>query len=126
MCYTSAGCELTRITVVNTENTIVYEKFVQPDNPVIDYNTRFSGITDEDLEDCETSLVDVQAALLARFSSKTILIGHSLESDLNALKMIHHSVIDTSVMFPHKMGPPYKRALRNLASDYLKKIIQIL
>ena len=124
MCYTSAGNELTRITVVNTENVVVYEKFVQPDNPVIDYNTRFSGITDEDLENVETSLVDVQAALLARFSAQTVLVGHSLESDLMALKIIHGNVIDTSVMFPHKMGPPYKRALRNLASDYLKKIIQ--
>lgn len=39
-------------------------------------------------------------------------------------QLIHPTVIDTSVVFPHKMGPPQKRALRNLAADYLKKIIQ--
>ena len=32
--------------------------------------------------------------------------------------------MDTSVVFPHKMGPPYKRALRNLTSEHLQRIIQ--
>lgn len=42
----------------------------------------------------------------------------------NSLQLIHDTVVDTSVVFPHKMGHPYKRALRNLASEILKKIIQ--
>ncbi|KAK3854096.1 hypothetical protein Pcinc_039402 [Petrolisthes cinctipes] len=124
MCYTTNGCELTRITVVNPECGIVYEQLVKPDNPIIDYNTRFSGITESDMSDVHTTITDVQASLLTRFSDKTILIGHSLESDLHALKIIHDTVVDTSVVFPHKMGPPCKRALRNLASEYLKRIIQ--
>ncbi len=32
--------------------------------------------------------------------------------------------MDTSVVFPHKMGPPFKRALKFLAADHLKRIIQ--
>ena len=74
--------------------------------------------------DVSTSLRDVQATLLTMFSSKTILVGHSLESDFKALKLIHDTVIDTSVMFPHRNGYPQKRALRNLCSEYLRKIIQ--
>lgn len=76
------------------------------------------------MENVTTRITEVQATLLLMFNSKTILIGHSLESDLKAMRLIHSSVIDTSVLFPHKMGPPKKRALRGLASDYLKKIIQ--
>lgn len=48
---------------------------------------RFSGITDEDLEEVTTSLRDVQAVLLSLVTDKTILMGHSLESDLTAVKV---------------------------------------
>ncbi len=39
-------------------------------------------------------------------------------------QLIHSSVVDTSVVFPHRLGLPYKRALRNLMADHLKRIIQ--
>lgn len=58
------------------------------------------------------------------FNSKSILIGHSLESDFKALKLIHDSVVDTSILYPHKMGPPKKRALKTLCIENLKRIIQ--
>lgn len=48
---------------------------------------RFSGVTEEDLENTSITLRDVQAVLLNMFSADTILIGHSLESDLFALKV---------------------------------------
>jgi len=40
------------------------------------------------------------------------------------LQLIHSSVVDTSVVFPHRLGCPYKRALKNLAADLLQRIIQ--
>nr|XP_020864490.1 RNA exonuclease 1 homolog isoform X2 [Phascolarctos cinereus] len=124
MCYTKQGLELTRITVINSDLKVVYDTFVKPDNKVVDYNTRFSGVTEDDLQNACITLRDVQAVLLNMFSSDTILIGHSLESDLFALKLIHTTVVDTSVVFPHRLGLPYKRALRTLMADYLKRIIQ--
>ncbi|XP_019513014.1 PREDICTED: RNA exonuclease 1 homolog isoform X1 [Hipposideros armiger] len=124
MSYTTYGLELTRITVVDTDMQVVYDTFVKPDNEVVDYNTRFSGVTEADLADTSISLRDVQAVLLSLFSADTILIGHSLESDLLALKVIHSTVVDTSVLFPHRLGLPYKRSLRNLMADYLRQIIQ--
>lgn len=72
----------------------------------------------------KTKLRDVQAVLLSKFTADTILIGHSLESDLKVLKLIHEKVVDTSLVFPHKFGLPYKRALKNLAAEHLKRIIQ--
>eukprot|EP00079_Xenopus_tropicalis_P012173 XP_002938865.2 PREDICTED: RNA exonuclease 1 homolog isoform X1 [Xenopus tropicalis] len=124
MCYTTQGLELTRVTVINSELKVVYDTFVKPDNKIVDYNTRFSGVTEEDLQNTTMTLRDVQAVLLCMFSSKTILIGHSLESDLFALKMIHPTVVDTAIVFPHRLGLPYKRALRSLMADHLKRIIQ--
>lgn len=124
MSYTTAGIELTRITVIDRKCQVVYETIVKPFHPIIDYNTRFSGIEPSHMEGVTTTLLHVQANLLHMFNSKTILIGHSLESDFKALKLIHNTVIDTSVMFPHKMGLPFKKALKTLAYDFLKKIIQ--
>lgn len=48
---------------------------------------RFSGISEEDLQNVRTTIRDVQAVLLSRFSDKTILIGHSFDSDLRALRV---------------------------------------
>ncbi|XP_077573654.1 RNA exonuclease 1 homolog isoform X2 [Stigmatopora nigra] len=124
MCYTKQGLDLTRITVINSDLKVIYDTFVKPDSKVVDFNTRFSGVTPEDLDGATITLRDVQAVLLSMFSAESILVGHSLESDLLALKLIHNSVVDTAIVFPHRLGLPYKRALRNLMADHLKRIIQ--
>uniref|UniRef100_G1PZN7 Exonuclease domain-containing protein n=1 Tax=Myotis lucifugus TaxID=59463 RepID=G1PZN7_MYOLU len=124
MCYTTSGLELTRVSVVDSALRLVYDTFVRPDRDIVDYNTRFSGVTAAHLAHTSTSIRDVQAALLTLFNAHTILIGHSLQSDLLALKLIHGTVLDTSVLFPHRRGLPYKRSLRNLAAHYLGQAIQ--
>lgn len=43
---------------------------------------------------------------------------------LSCFQLIHSSVVDTAIVFPHRLGLPYKRALRNLMADHLKRIIQ--
>ncbi|CAH8874089.1 unnamed protein product [Trichobilharzia szidati] len=124
MVYTTGGCELARITIVNSKLQTVLDEIVCPDNPVIDCNSRFSGLREEDIEKATYHITDIQAKLLHLFDSDTILIGHSLESDLTALKLIHNKIVDTSIMFPHRLGLPNKRALRNLVSEILQQIIQ--
>lgn len=125
MCYTTHGLELARVSIVDVHLRDVYEALVKPEAEVLDYNTRWSGLTEQTYTQRKTkTLQEVQADLLRMFNRDTILVGHSLESDFKALKLIHPCVVDTSVVFPHKAGPPYKRALRNLMSEYLQKIIQ--
>ncbi|XP_043422733.1 putative exonuclease GOR [Prionailurus bengalensis] len=124
VCYTAKGLELTQVTVVDPSLQVVYATFVKPDEEVIDYNTRFSGVVEEDLKNIKTSIRDVQAILLNLFSADTVLIGHSFENSLYALKLIHTSVVDTTVLFPHRLGLPHKRSLKSLVADYLQRIIQ--
>jgi len=85
--YTTAGCELARVTVINSDFKTVYESLVRPEHKIVDYNTRFSGLAAQQMHEVTTTLRDVQAVLLAMFSDRTILIGHSLESDFIALKV---------------------------------------
>ena len=40
------------------------------------------------------------------------------------LQVYHDRVVDTSVVFPHRQGPPYKRALKTLMAEILQRIIQ--
>ena len=75
MVYTARGAELARVTVINDQAKVVYEAFVKPPFPVVDYNTRFSGLTAEMLRSVTRTRRDVQAVLLSMFSADTILIG---------------------------------------------------
>lgn len=127
MCYTGRGLEVTKVTMISSDGHKVYEKFVRPDAKIIDYNTRFSGITKKDLSaknGTVASLPDVQRDLLRLINGDTILVGHALENDLRVLKIIHDNVIDTSVCFPHENGPGFKHSLRFLTSKYLNRSIQ--
>lgn len=125
MCFTTCGLELTKVTVVAADGRLVYDCLVRPENLIIDYNTRFSGITARDLSKRATkSLRDVQNDLMGFINADTILVGHGLENDLRALRIIHGTVIDTSVIFPHYYGLPYRRSLKSLVGCFLKRKIQ--
>lgn len=126
MCYTVNGLDLVKVTIIGTDGRLVYDTFVKPDKEIIDYNSRFSGITSKDFSKKRQykSLKDVQNDLMGFINADTILIGHGLENDLRALKIIHTKVIDTSIIFPHFYGLPYRRSLKSLTSIILKQLIQ--
>jgi RNA exonuclease 1 len=124
MCYTAVGLELTRCSVVDAHGDTVYDQLVLPHAPIVDYNTQHSGITAEHMAGVTTHIEDVQADLLELIAEETILIGHSLENDLIALKMVHRKVVDTSLLYTHPRGPPYKPALRVLCDRLLGRKIQ--
>ncbi|EDV26268.1 uncharacterized protein TRIADDRAFT_63711 [Trichoplax adhaerens] len=124
MCYTSNGMELCRITLIDHNIKIICDTLVKPSGRVIDYNTRFSGVTESDMEGINVTLRDVQATLLSYINGDTILVGHGLEHDLLVLKLIHEKIVDTALVFPHRRGLPYKRSLKNLARDHLGRTIQ--
>jgi RNA exonuclease 1 len=85
---------------------------------------RFSGITEEMLAPVTTTLADIQETLIKILHPRTVLIGHSLNSDLNALKITHPFIIDTAIIYPHPRGPPLKSSLKYLAQKYLSREIQ--
>ncbi|KUF95702.1 hypothetical protein AM588_10006420 [Phytophthora nicotianae] len=126
MCETDIGMELTRVTVVNIKGDVVYDQLVKPQSTIINYHTEFSGISEETLRDTKYILADVQRDLITRFLFKdTILVGHSLTSDLRALRLVHPTIEDTAILYPHQRGFPFRTSLKYLTKTYLKKDIQI-
>jgi RNA exonuclease 1 len=112
---------LARVSVVDWDGNVVLDELVKPEQPVTDYVTFYSGITEQMLEPVTTTIGDIQKRLLEIVTPQTILIGHSLESDLKALKFVHPFIIDTVLQYPHPRGPPLKSGLSFLAEKYLGK-----
>lgn len=67
------------------------------------------------LENVHTRLDQVQAVFLRQVGAGDTLVGHSLENDLKALKLVHLRCLDTAVLYPHpKKGR--RSSLRYLVS----------
>ncbi|PON67197.1 Exonuclease/helicase-like [Trema orientale] len=111
---------LVRVCIVDRDLQVKLDELVKPNKAVADYRTEITGITAADLEGVTCSLSDVQKSMMKLLSSGKILAGHSLSNDLNALKIDHAWVIDTSFIFRYSDGPFTRRpSLNNLCKSLL-------
>ena len=135
MVLTTVGSELARVTLIefdefvgpkeSSKTRVLLDCLVRPENRILDYLTKHSGITAAMLAPVETQLQQVQCALASFLTPKDILVGHSLENDLRALHYIHPRVVDTSMIFrPVDQNKRFKFSLRHLSGTLLKKTIQ--
>ncbi|GAA5983432.1 hypothetical protein JCM10908_000284 [Rhodotorula pacifica] len=124
--YTSAGMSLARVTVLSGSGSVLLDEHVRPPVGVsiLDLNTRFSGVQEEDIDKAVLDVGGVQRALAQFVDQETVFVGHGLENDLKALRLVHTRVIDTAILFPHPNGGTWRHSLRNLTKDILRKFIQ--
>jgi DNA polymerase III epsilon subunit-like protein len=142
MAYTTKGLELIRLTAISwPSHEPVLDILVRPLGHILDLNTRFSGVTaekfleakeydpsDPTIDPNDLRIVDspykARDLLLDRISPTTPLIGHALDNDLNVIRLIHPTVVDTVHLFPHHGGLPYRNSLRYLARQFVQMNIQ--
>lgn len=92
MFYTAGGYEVSRVTAVDffTEASLL-DILVRPRHPpVLDYNTKWSGVSAESYESDELPVLqfdEMKAKLAEIIGEETILIGHSLDNDLRVLEV---------------------------------------
>ncbi|TTE81774.1 RNA exonuclease 5 [Bagarius yarrelli] len=88
----------------------------------IKQNFPVKGITHSMLKNVTTRLQDVQKKLLTLLPGNAVLVGHALDNDLRALRLVHPHVIDTSLLYRKEFGQRFK--LKHLAKVILKREIQ--
>jgi RNA exonuclease 1 len=111
---------LVRVCVVDRNLQVKLNKIVNPNKAVADYRTEITGLTAEDLDGVTCSLVNVQKSMKKLLSHGAILVGHGLNNDMQALKLDHARVIDTSLIFKYADESNFRRpSLKNLCKAVL-------
>ncbi|KAG9341329.1 hypothetical protein JZ751_019433 [Albula glossodonta] len=121
--------ELARCSLVNYYGEVLFDKYVQPQQPVKDYRTRWSGI-------CKHHLLNAVPFQKARTEILQILdgkivVGHALHNDFRALGFIppRHMIRDTSCTHLLRqlsnMPANGSASLKSLAKTLLNRNIQM-
>ena len=148
MGYTTMGMELIRLTVTSwPDGKELIDILVRPMGEILDLNSRFSGVWprhfngaieyDAKLKDLKNEVNDLEIPLrivdspakarellFEHLTTTTPLMGHALENDLNAVRVIHPTVIDTVLLYPHPRGLPIRFGLKVLVKKHLNRDIQ--
>lgn len=148
MGYTVHGMELLRLTAISwPDGAEILDVLVQPFGEVLDLNSKYSGVFPEDMaravpwsadwkapsqQQGERKVLAIVASPKAArdlffsfISPETVLVGHGLENDLNAMRMIHSKIVDTVLLYPHRRGLPIRMGLKALMKTQLNKRIQV-
>ncbi|KAF2686669.1 hypothetical protein K458DRAFT_201243 [Lentithecium fluviatile CBS 122367] len=141
MGYTTYGLELLRLTAVAWPSyRPLVDVLVRPLGQVLDLNTRFSGVTPEQFFNAkpydpqnprpmrkDLRIVDspyvARDLFLEHVAPTTPVCGHAIENDLNVIRLIHPTIVDTVILYPANRLP-FRNGLKKLAKLHLDLDIQ--
>lgn len=79
---------LARLTVIDANFNVVLDEHVRPQGTVLDRNERFSGVKEGELESATLDARGVRDKLGEMIDEETIMVGHGLENDLKAMRIV--------------------------------------
>ncbi|XP_054433534.1 apoptosis-enhancing nuclease [Pteronotus mesoamericanus] len=121
--------ELARCSVVSYHGDVLYDKYIRPEMPIVDYRTRWSGITRQHMSKAIPFQV-AQKEILKLLKGK-VVVGHALHNDFKALKYVHpRSQTRDTTYVPNLLSQPglhtrTRVSLKDLALQLLHKKIQV-
>jgi hypothetical protein len=94
--------ELIRLTMIDyiTEEVLI-DSLVFPGAQMVDYNSKYSGVTQANMREAVRTglfingVAEARARVFQYVDRRTIVIGHALNNDFNAMHWIHNTVVDT-------------------------------
>lgn len=122
--------ELIRVSAVDYfSGHVLLDKLVYPDVKMIHFNTRFSGVTRQDMENarrtrsCLMGRSAARKALWEFIGPNTIVIGHGANSDFTSLRWIHPVIIDTYLV--EKANRPPEEEKQEKQTEQTPKTITV-
>ncbi|KAJ5974053.1 hypothetical protein N7481_011263 [Penicillium waksmanii] len=117
---------------------ILISRYVVPSEKVVDWRSKVSGITEDTITSAIHSGAAFQSWREARdklwefMDNSTILVGQSLNYDLEVLGICHAKIVDTAILTAETVFPsiiptkplPRMWSLKSLAKDFLSLDIQ--
>ncbi|ROW12101.1 hypothetical protein VMCG_00706 [Cytospora schulzeri] len=96
---------LIRVTLIDYfTSKVLLDKLVFPDEPVLHYNTRFSGVTYGQMAkakargECLYGTAAARKAIWKFVGPDTIVVAHGGQNDMSTLRWIHSAVVDTHLV----------------------------
>jgi RNA exonuclease 4 len=129
--YRGQRSELARVCLINWNGKKIMDVHVRPREPVTDYRTFVSGITQDDLDSHKAIDYEMCRQRVMKYIQDKILVGHALKNDLHALNISHpwYHVRDTGKYEPFMKvrfddGVLWPRKLKELAKEKLGRDVQ--
>ncbi|KAM6167205.1 interferon-stimulated 20 kDa exonuclease-like 2 [Erethizon dorsatum] len=119
---------LARCSIVNYDGDVLYDEYVLPPCPIVDYRTRWSGIRKQHMVKA-TPFKTARSQILKILAGK-IVVGHAIHNDFKALQYFHPKPLtrDTSQipLLNRKAGCPENAtmSLKTLTKKLLSRDIQ--
>lgn len=119
---------LARCSIVSHNGDVMFDKFIQPTQPVTDFRTRWSGITPQHLRHA-LPFEEARKQILSLLKGK-VVVGHAIHNDFKALRYFHPATLtrDTQRIPLLNQNAGFQKecvsSLKNLTKAILKNDIQ--
>jgi len=107
---------------------VLINNYVMPSVQILDWRTEYSGVTENHIREaiaegeCIDGWKEARSLLCTFIDTDTILLGHSLNNDLDQLRLIHFRVVDSSLTIPRLLNQ--KHSVKALCAELLGATVQ--